>query len=75
MIDVEVLVCADDPPVAARVIDLSRAAGMPAYYAGRLENAVVVEGLTAILISLNKHYGGHASIRVTGIGSGSPAGG
>lgn len=66
-IDVEVLVCADDPQVAAQVISLSEAAGMPAYYAGRLENAVVVEGLTAILISLNKHYGGHASIRITGI--------
>ena len=74
-IDVDILVCADDPQVADTVIQLSKGAGMSAYYAGRLENAVVVEGLTAILISLNKHYGGHASIRVTGIETGKSEGG
>ena len=67
-IDVDVLVCADDPEAAQEVINLSNAAGMPAYYAGGLDNAVVVEGLTSILISLNKHYGGHAAVRITGLG-------
>jgi 8-hydroxy-5-deazaflavin:NADPH oxidoreductase len=67
-IDVDILVCSDDLQAAQEVVQLSKAAGMPAYYAGDLDNAVVVEGLTSILISLNKHYGGHAAVRITGLG-------
>jgi NADPH-dependent F420 reductase len=67
-LDVDVLVCSDDVAAAEEVIVLAKAAGMRGYYAGGLDNAVVVEGLTSILISLNKHYGSHsASVRVTGI--------
>ena len=66
-LDVDVLVCSEDVRAAETVIELARAAGMRAYFAGGLDNAVVVEGLTSILISLNKHYGGHASVRVVGI--------
>jgi NADPH-dependent F420 reductase len=66
--DVDVLVCADELKTAQEVIRLAEAAGMRAYYAGGLENAVVVEGLTSILISLNKQYGiKTASIGITGI--------
>jgi NADPH-dependent F420 reductase len=64
----EVLVCADDLPAAEEVITLAEAGGMKAYYAGGLENANVVEGLTSLLISMNKHYGVKtASIRIAGI--------
>jgi NADPH-dependent F420 reductase len=66
-LDVDVLVCSEDVQAAETVIALAQAAGMRAYFAGGLDNAVVVEGLTSILISLNKHYGGHASIRVVGV--------
>jgi NADPH-dependent F420 reductase len=67
-LDIDVLVCSDDVEAAEAVIALAHAAKMRAYYAGGLENAVVVEGLTAILISLNKHYGGHsAAVKVSGI--------
>lgn len=66
-LDVDVLVCSNDVLAAQETVKLADAAGMRGYYAGSLENAVVVEGLTSILISLNKHYGGHASIRVSGI--------
>ncbi len=69
-LDSEVLVCADDLPAAMAVIDLATAAGMRAHYAGNLDNAVVVEGLTAILISLNKQYAVKtAAIHVTGLTS------
>ena len=35
--------------------------------AGPLENSVVVEGLTSVLIGINKKYGStHAGIRITG---------
>jgi NADPH-dependent F420 reductase len=70
-LDVDVLVCADDPAAAEAVIELARRAGMSAYYAGNLDNAVIVEGLTSILISLNKHYGVKtASIGITGLEAG-----
>ncbi len=64
----DVLVCADDLPAAEEVILLAEAAGMRAFYAGGLDNAIVVEGLTSILISLNKRYAVKtASIGVTGV--------
>lgn len=66
--DLDVLVCADDLEAAKTVMALTEAAGMNAYYAGNLDNALIVEGLTSLLISINKHHGGHASIRVTGAG-------
>lgn len=67
-LDADVLVCADDLDAAEQIIRLAQGGGMRAYYAGGLENSVVVEGMTAILISLNKHYKiKTASIGVTGI--------
>jgi 8-hydroxy-5-deazaflavin:NADPH oxidoreductase len=66
--ETDVLVCADDLDAALQVISLAQAGQMRAFYAGNLDNAVVVEGITSLLISLNKHYGvRHASIAVTGI--------
>lgn len=70
-LDTDVLVCSDDAEAAEQVIQLARAGGMRAYYAGGLENALVVEGLAAVMISLNKHYGVRtASISITGVPSG-----
>jgi len=67
-IDADVLVCSDDIPAAEQIIQLANAAGLRGYYAGLLANANVVEGLTAILISMNKHYGiKDARIMVSGI--------
>jgi NADPH-dependent F420 reductase len=64
----DVLVCADDIQAAQTVIQLAEDAGMRAFYAGGLANAVVVEGITSLLINLNKHYNSRtASIQVTGI--------
>ncbi len=65
----DVLVCADDADAAGQVIRLAQAAGMRAYYTGGLTNANVVEGLTSLLIAINKHYGVKtASIGITGVG-------
>jgi predicted dinucleotide-binding enzyme len=64
----DVLVCSDDIEAAERVIQLAQDAGMKAYYAGGLDNAVVVEGLTSLLISVNQHYHTKtASIGITGL--------
>jgi len=67
-INADVLVCADDIDAAEQVIQLVNAAGMRGFYAGILANANVVEGLTSILISMNKYYGiKDARIMVSGI--------
>jgi predicted dinucleotide-binding enzyme len=48
---------------------LAHGSGMGAYYAGKLANAITVEGLTSVLIVMNKHYKvKSASIGITGIG-------
>ncbi len=64
---IDVLVCADDVESAKIVVDLIEAIGMGGYYAGDLDNAIVVEGLTALLISMNKFYKGNGSIKIEGI--------
>lgn len=67
-IDADVLVCADDLESARIVIRMAENIGLNAYYAGDLDNANVVEGMTSLLISVNKFYGVKtASIRVSGL--------
>lgn len=67
-LDIDVLVCADDLEAAQETIKLTQAIGMNGFYAGNLDNAVVLEGLTSILISLNQHYRSHsATIKIRGV--------
>ena len=66
-IDCDVLVCGDRPEDKELVQGLVRDAGMRPLDAGPLVNAGVVEGLTAVLIGINKRYRLHgAGIRITG---------
>ena len=67
-IDSDVLVCGDNETANEAAIALAEKAGMRALDAGPLINASVVEGLTAILIALNKRYKRrNAGIRITNI--------
>jgi hypothetical protein len=67
-IESEVLVCGTSKATRAEVLQLVEAAGLTGWDAGPLENAVVVEGLTSILIGINKTYGAsHAGICITGV--------
>jgi NADPH-dependent F420 reductase len=67
-IECDVLVCGNDKDAKQQVIELAQAAHMQAWDAGPIENALVVEGLTSVLINLNiKHKVKAAGIRVTGI--------
>ena len=64
----DVMVCGDDPEARAEVVKLAEAAGMQAYEAGGLDNGIVVEGLTALIIAMNKRYKSKVGgIRVSGI--------
>jgi len=66
----DVLVCSDDVEAGEQVVALAEAAGMRAFYSGGLDNAVTVDGITALLISMNKHYGGHGTVQVGGLNKG-----
>jgi NADPH-dependent F420 reductase len=71
LIESDVLVCGDDSEAKAEVIALAEAAGMRGLDAGPLQNAVVAEGLTAVLIGINIRYQAKgAGIRITGIDQG-----
>jgi NADPH-dependent F420 reductase len=64
----DVMVCGDDPEARAQVVKLAEAAGMQAYEAGGLDNGIVVEGLTALIIAMNKRYKSKVGgVRVSGI--------
>lgn len=66
-IECDVLVCGNDKDAKQQVIELARAARMTAWDAGPIENAMVVEGLTSVLINLNiKHKVKAAGLRITG---------
>jgi hypothetical protein len=67
-IDCDVLICGDDKAAKAEAIALAEAAGMRGIDAGPLQNAVVVEGLTSLLIGINiRHKVKGAGIKITGI--------
>lgn len=64
----DVLVCGDSPAAREQTVQLVQAAGMVGWDAGPLENAVVVEGLTALLVGINRHHSiKHAGLRITGV--------
>ena len=67
-LDIDVLVFSDDDKAASEVIKLAEGADMRAYHAGRLNNAIVAEGLTALLIAMNKKYESRTgTIRISGL--------
>lgn len=66
-VESDVLVCGDDMDAVEQVIALTENAGMRGFYAGGLDNAFVVEGITALLIKMNKQYKGHGTIQIAGI--------
>jgi NADPH-dependent F420 reductase len=67
-LNMDVLVCSDDLSAARQVIKLIEGAGLNAYYAGGLDNSIVLEGLVALLISTNQHYKSkEGSLQVSGI--------
>jgi NADPH-dependent F420 reductase len=67
-VDCDVLACGGSKVVRAIVVKLIQDAGLTGWDAGPIENAVVVEGLTSILIGINKQYGvPSAGIKITGV--------
>lgn len=67
-IECDVLVCGGNKEARGIVIGLVEDVGLKGWDAGVIENSVVVEGLTSILIGLNiQHKVPSSGIRITGI--------
>ena len=66
-VECDVLVTGTSKDARAVAINLVEAAGLKGWDAGPIENSVVIEGLTSVLIGINKKYGStHAGIKITG---------
>jgi NADPH-dependent F420 reductase len=66
-VESDVLVTGTSKDARREAIKLVEATGLRGWDAGPIENSVVVEGLTNVLININKQYGStHAGIKITG---------
>jgi NADPH-dependent F420 reductase len=67
-IDCDVIVCSDDIEAGKTVRALAaKIPGVRAIDGGKLENARILEQITALLIGLSIRHKGHSGIRITGL--------
>lgn len=67
-VECDVLICSDDPQATQAVMSLAvKIPGVRAIDGGRLENARIVEQITALLVGLNIRHKGHSGVRFTGL--------
>ena len=66
--DGDALVCGDDADAKALALELAALiVSGRALDAGPLASARALEGMTAVIVNLNKRYRGHAGVQVTGL--------
>jgi NADPH-dependent F420 reductase len=66
--DEDAFICGDDADAKALALELAgKVVAGRALDAGPLAGARALEGMTAVIVNLNKRYKGHAGIRVTGL--------
>lgn len=66
--DEDALVCGDDAAAKAIVLELAgRVTSGRSIDAGPLASARALEGMTAVIVNVNKRYRAHAGLRVTGV--------
>jgi len=64
----DTLVCGDDPEAKALVLELAgKVTAGSAIDAGPLASARALEGMTAVIVNVNKRYKAHAGLRITGV--------
>jgi 8-hydroxy-5-deazaflavin:NADPH oxidoreductase len=67
-LDCDVIVCSDDPNAAQLTRALAaKIPGVRPIDGGKLENARILEQITALLVGLNIRHKGHGGIRITGL--------
>lgn len=65
----DVLVCGDNAEAKQKVMEIIERIGATAYDGGPAAHAYVIEGLTGVIIYLNRKYKSkHGSIKIVGIG-------
>ena len=66
--DEDALVCGDDAAAKALALELAgKLVGGRALDAGPLASARALEGLTAVIVNLNRRYKAHAGVRISGV--------
>ena len=66
--DQDALVCGDDPRAKEPSLELAaRLVGGRAIDVGPLANSRALEAMTAVLLNVNKRFGVHAGVRLTGL--------
>jgi hypothetical protein len=66
--DEDAFVCGDDEEAKALALELAtKVVAGRALDAGPLASARALEGMTAVIVNLNKRYKGHAGVRITGL--------
>jgi len=66
--DEDTLVCGDDADAKAVVLELAgKVTSGRAIDAGPLASARALEGMTAVIVNVNKRYKAHAGLRITGV--------
>jgi NADPH-dependent F420 reductase len=64
----DVLVCGNSKEAKQEILAIAIAIGLTAWDAGPIENSVIPEGMTSILIGINKQFGTtSAGIQITGV--------
>ena len=67
--DEDALVCGDDEASKALALELAGTlVSGRAVDCGPLASARALEGMTAVIVNVNKRYKAHAGLRVTGLG-------
>ncbi len=67
-VECDVLVTGSSKNARLEALKLVEAAGLTGWDAGPIENSVIAEGLTSVLIYINKQYGStYAGIKITGV--------
>jgi hypothetical protein len=63
----DVLVCGNDPAARDSIVGIAEKIGLKAWHAGPIDNSVVAEALTSVLIFMNKKYNlDGAGVRIVG---------
>jgi 8-hydroxy-5-deazaflavin:NADPH oxidoreductase len=63
----DALICGADSDAKTRAIEIAERLGARGIDVGPLENSRALEGMTAVILNVNKRYSAHAGIRLTGL--------
>ncbi len=67
-LDADVLICGKSKAAREAVIELTNSLpGARGLDCGPLANALIIEGMTGVIIQLNNRYGGEASLAISGL--------